>query len=179
MRNIFAACALLLCSCASSAFVAVGPSRLDEANKLDASSSTSLSVGVLTHRDEETGFQGEASLLFEQGSFSVAGIDGDTTSIGARLGVRYPLFENWVVKPYLAAGLQPTYLMVSDDLGEDEGDFSMPVYATAGFDVPLGHSGASLGLSYTQTFAADFDLGDADHQDFDAGTIALVLGWSF
>jgi len=65
-----------------------------------------------------------------------------------------------------------------DRIGESVHDSVIAGYGTVGLDVPLGRD-FSVGLSYVRTIGANFDLGDAHGQDFDSGTIALVLGWSF
>lgn len=176
MKILFAICILFLSSCAST-FVASGPSRLEHADRLDGSSAASVAVGFTTPADPQTGFVGEASVGYEKGSLSTAGVSVDTDRFSLRLGVRYPLAPEAFIRPYLGVGVAGDYLSLKDSLSESENAFGVAGYGEIGADVPLGKHWA-IGACYQHTFGSSFDIGSAKDQDLDAGTLALVLSFS-
>lgn len=176
-RFLILAILLLSSACASTAFVAAGPTDLENSDKLDSSSNFSVQAGTLTAPDENSGMQGEAVIAYNKGKFTTSGVSGDTNEVGMRLGIRYTWNREGFLRPYLGAGLAPEYLKVSDSIGEHEHSFSLGGYAKAGIDMPIGKA-MTIGLGYEHTFGDKHDLGSAKDQDFSAGSILLGIGFS-
>lgn len=176
------------------AYIDAGNTTLDKA---DSSSEQTITVGVTYKQEPDSseqnvtrGWVSDLSLSYGSGEHSTetiifasgleqVGVEFETERLALNLGLRY-YFDTgtkWI-QPYLGLGASPQVLRVQTSLGEDETDFAFAGYGAFGLEAPVGDHGR-LGVVYRHTAGASFDLGDEENLNFNAGTLALTLGWSF
>lgn len=168
-------------------YAEAGSTELDKADELDSSSERTVTVGVTYKQEPEAdaqqnvtrGWVSDMSVSYSDGDHSIAGVDLDTQRIAVNLGLRY-YFDVGTkhLQPYLGFGASPQMILADTSLGEDETGFAFAGYGALGIETPIGDH-ARLGLSYRHTAGAQFDLGEDENLNFNAGTLALTLGWSF
>lgn len=113
---------------------------------------------------------------FQRGDDKIEDIALHTNLFFADFGVRQyaPIGK---FEPYLGAGVTGQILHATTSEDESESDMAIGLYGVAGIDYRLSKD-YTLGLQYRHTAGGDFKLGE-ERENFDAGTVALVFGWSF